>query len=382
MFPYPDELKIQWSSNIYKKEPELNEVLSNYSIMSGWMLTDDYLIDPIGRDVQIVTGILGRHGDIWIGLSDGTLFQGKTISEVLYPISIGSYGNNVYGMTLVKEFLWFGGSDYTSGEGISWLNLQSGESFTFDFDAEVNMDPTPIYSIYDSDQFLWAGGNNVTLVYDKVDNYWRTLGSERGIPNGMIWDIIGDSNYVWMASSSGISRLNKFSWRKDALGFEYLFDGIPVYDLDEFDEIIWIASQSGLYVYNQLQPQLRNAMELGIKEFSGNIMDVRAIKEFEGSIYISCNLGIIKFDKSELVWEILFPSEFYHNMKIYSMDVNKKHLFLGTQEGLVRISIKTGFIREYFFPFIGQVNALELDNNIIWMGTSKGLLKFKWTREN
>ena len=47
----------------------------------------------------------------------------------------------------------------------------------------------------------------------------------------------------------------------------------------------------------------------------------------------------------------------------------------------MRINLKTGFIREYFFPFIGQVNDIELDNNIVWLGTSNGLIKFKWKRD-
>ena len=109
---------------------------------------------------------------------------------------------------------------------------------------------------------------------------------------------------------------------------------------------------------------------------------VRAVKEFEGSIYACCDLGIVKFDLSEMVWELLFPAAYYHSKIVHAMAVNRKHIFLGTEEGLVRINKKTGFIREYFFPFIGQVNKLELKKNIIWMGTTNGLLKFKWTRES
>ena len=382
IFPFPDELKIQWSSGPYESDPSLKEILMNYSIMSGWMITGDYLIDHLGRNVDITTGLVGRHGDIWIGCSDGTLLQGKSVSEIFYPISTGPFGVDVGGMALVDEFLWLGGLDYISGKGISWLNLQSGESFTFEFDAVVNMSPTPIYSIWDSDQTIWAGGQGLALVYDKGDNYWRTLGVERGVPDGKVWDIVGDTSYVWMGSSSGLGRFNKHSWKEVPLGFEYLFQGIPVYDLDQTDGTMWIGSRSGLFIFNQRQPQLRNALEIGSKEFSGTIDNVRAVKEFEGSIYACCDLGIIKFNQSQLVWELLFPAAYYHSKNVYSLALNRKYLFLGTEEGLVRINKKTGFIREYFFPFIGRVNKVELEKNIIWLGTSNGLLKFKWTRES
>lgn len=382
IFPFPDEIKIQWSSGPYGDDRSLEEILMNYSIMSGWMLTGDHLIDPLGRTVDIITGLAGRHGDVWIGCSDGTLLQGKSVSEIFYPISTGSFGVDVGGMTLTDEFLWLGGLDYVSGKGVSWLNLYSGESYTFEFDAVVNMSPTPIYSIWYSDQTIWAGGHKLALVYDKGDNYWRTLGVERGVPDGKVWDIVGDSSHVWMASSNGIRRLNQDSWREEPLGFEYLFQGIPVYDLDQTDGTVWIGSRSGLFIFNQVQPQLRNASELGRKEFAGTMYGVKAVKEFEGSIYACCDLGIVKFDLSEMVWELLFPAAYYHSKIVHAMAVNRKHIFLGTEEGLVRINKKTGFIREYFFPFIGQVNKLELKKNIIWMGTTNGLLKFKWTRES
>jgi len=63
------------------------------------------------------------------------------------------------------------------------------------------------------------------------------------------------------------------------------------------------------------------------------------------------------------------------------MKIQRNQMFLGTKRGLVRINLKTGFIREYFFSFIGQVNDIELDNNIVWLGTSNGLIKFKWKRD-
>lgn len=381
IFPYPDEFKIQWSSSTYENEDYLKEILMNYSIMSGWIAAADHLVDPIGRTVYANTGLIGRHGDIWIGCRDGTLLQGKSITEILYPISTSPIGVDVGGMTLNDGVMWIGGIDFVAGKGISWLNLQSGESYTFQFDEVINMTPTSIYSIWHSDKTIWAGGEGITLVYDKTDNYWRTLGQEKGIPDGKIWDIVGDSNYVWLGSSAGIRRLNQDSWEEQPIGFEYLFQNISINDIEKIENTIWIGSTSGLHIFDEEHPQLRNALDLGVKEFAGNIYNVKVVKEYDGTIYACCDLGIIKFDLSEMVWELVFPASYYHSKIIHSMEINKKYLFLGTGEGLVRINKNTGFIREYYYPFIGQVNNIQLKNNIIWMGTNKGLVKFKWTRE-
>ena len=66
---------------------------------------------------------------------------------------------------------------------------------------------------------------------------------------------------------------------------------------------------------------------------------------------------------------------------VNSMAINEQFLFLGTRSGLSRINIKTGLIRDYKYPFIGEINDLALDDNILWIGSVNGLLKFKWKRD-
>ena len=56
------------------------------------------------------------------------------------------------------------------------------------------------------------------------------------------------------------------------------------------------------------------------------------------------------------------------------MAINEKFLFLGTSNGLCRINIKTGQIKDYNYSFIGQVNDLILDDNILWVGSNNGLI--------
>ena len=88
-----------------------------------------------------------------------------------------------------------------------------------------------------------------------------------------------------------------------------------------------------------------------------------------------------KFDTQSKEWELVSSSVVYDNKMIYSMSVNDNYLFLGTREGLSRINKRTGLIRNYSYPFIGQVNDLILDGNTLWIGSANGLIKFKWKRD-
>jgi ligand-binding sensor domain-containing protein len=381
IFPMPDELNIIWSSEPYRGQTELKEIFMNYSVMDGWLLNGDQFIDDLGRNVEIKTGLVGRHGNVWVGAEDGTFFHATTTMEAFYPLETGVANTDVSALHSDGEYLWLGSHDYVSSKGITRLNPRTNESYLYEFDGIINMMPSPIFSINVSEGELWAGGDGVILYHDFKENYWRTLDQTRGVPNGKLWDIYSDSTYIWLSSSSGIRRIERVTQRESPIGIEHLFDRIPVYDLESARNEIWIGSRSGVFVFDIENPQIRQAIDLGRKDFPELITRVTALDEFDHVIYVVGEMGIAKFDFDIRSWELIFPSTVYHAKTIYSMVVEKNHLFLGSSEGLIRINLNTGFMREYLFGFIGQVNDIVVDGKLVWLGTSNGLVKFKWKRD-
>ena len=382
MFPFPDQLQINWSGSYSNRlGNDFNNIINNYPVMGGWISSGNSYIDQLGRSIEIMSTLIGRHGDVWVGCDNGILLQGRQSDEIFYPLPTSVPGEDVFGMMISDELLYVGGTKISQGFGVSWLNKNTNETFTFDFESNINMTPTPIYSILDGKNTLWAGGKNCLLVYDKNDKFWRTLEQNDGIPEGNVTNIAGDSEDIWIASDEGIRRLDSKSWKEKPVGFEYLFNSLKIYDLELIDKTIWIASRSGLFLYNSSQPQLINAKDVGKVGFDGFIINVTALNYSDQSLYAVCDAGVINFDFYEKEWILLFPVSFYQDKIITSIEVNNKYLFLGTNDGIIRINKRNGYIREYLFPFIGTVNQMKLDKNYIWLGTTSGLIKFKWTRE-
>ena len=381
VYPTPDELDIVWSSGRYVGQTNLHEIFMNYTAMDGWILNGDEFIDPLGRRVEITTGLVARHGNVFVGTGDGTFFHGTTTMEAFYPMNPGITNTDVFGLYNDGNELWIGSADFIASKGISWMNPSSNESGVYEFEGTINMNPTSVYSLHVSNDELWAGGNELMLVYDMKEDSWRTLYEERGVPGGIIWDVYGDSTYIWVASSVGLRRIERATRREFPIGIENLFFNIPVYDIEGLDDDIWIGSRSGVFVFNKNNPQIQQAKDVGRKDFPELMIRITAIKEFDRVIYVAGEMGIAKFDPDEREWDLLFPSTVYHAIPVYSLVVNQKHLFLGTDDGLVRINKKTGFVREYNFPFIGQINELHLDGKTLWIGSSQGLIKFKWKRD-
>ena len=168
---------------------------------------------------------------------------------------------------------------------------------------------------------------------------------------------------------------------EDPIGIESYFDQRPVYDIERIEDLIWIGSRLGLFIYADDDPQLLQATDLGRKNFPERFYQITVIEEYDRVIYVVGDMGIAKFDIEEKEWDLLFTSAVYQSKTIYSMAVNDQHIFLGTDSGLMRINKRTGLIKDYLFSFIGQVNEIVLEDKTLWLGTTTGLVKFKWKRD-
>ena len=381
IYPRPDELNINWSSDQYSIQNEISDIVNNYTIMSGWMVSGSQFIDNYGRYIDITSGLIGSHNDVWIGSSDGTLFHGNKTMQAIFPTEFGVRGSNIEALSLDANNLWIGSKDYQISRGITRLNINNFQADHYDFDITVNMNLTEVHSILNFDSDLWLGGNGVVLVFDKDDNYWRTLGADRGIPDTDITSMVGDSNYIWIGSYYGIRQLDRRTRREEPMGFEYLFNNHPVYDLDINDYGVWIASRTGIYLYDKNNPQIMNALSLGISYLDFPVSRVTSIYQNKNILYFATNIGIVTFDMSEEIWDMLISAAEYKGLDVSDMLVVGKFCFIATQQGLFRINQKSHRVREYNFEFIGSVNTIKHMDKFIWIGTSEGLIRFKWRKD-
>ena len=381
IYPRPDELNINWSSDKYSIQNEISDIVNNYTIMSGWMVSGSQFIDNYGRYIDITSGLVGSHNDVWIGSSDGTLFHGNKTMQAIFPTEFGVRGSNIEALSLDANNLWIGSKDYQISRGITRLNINNFQADHYDFDITVNMNLTEVHSILNFDSDLWLGGNGVVLVFDKDDNYWRTLGADRGIPDTDITSMVGDSNYIWIGSYYGIRQLDRRTRREEPMGFEYLFNNHPVYDLDINDYGVWIASRTGIYLYDKNNPQIMNALSLGISYLDFPVSRVTSIYQNKNILYFATNIGIVTFDMSEEIWDMLISAAEYKGLDVSDMLVVGKFCFIATQQGLFRINQKSHRVREYNFEFIGSVNTIKHIDKFIWIGASEGLIRFKWRKD-
>ena len=381
IYPRPDEVNISWSSTNYYEQTDIATIMNNYALMSGWMASGSKLIDGYGRYIDITSGLIGNHNDVWIGTSDGTLFQGDKTMEAIFPTEFGIRGSNINALFHNEDNLWIGSKGYDISRGVTRLNTRNFRTDHYDFDVTVNMNLTEVHSFYDFENTLWVGGNSVVLVFDKPDNFWRTLGEDRGIPNSDITSMVGDSNYVWIGSYYGIRQIDRKSKREEPMGFEYLFHNHPVNDLVLNEFGVWIASRTGIYLYDKSNPQIMNALSIGDSYLDFPVSRVTSIFQENELLYFATNIGVVSFNTKEKFWDMVIPASNYKGLDVSDLLVMGKFCFIATDQGMFRINLKSKRIREYSFDFIGSVNSIENIGKYVWMGTSEGLIRFKWRKD-
>ncbi len=382
VYPLPDELNIQWSSGDYRSDNQSKDNFTDYVILDGWMFNGNELIDRNGSRKIITTVFYTQHGDIYLGSENGVVFYGSKTMETFTPIIPDIINDDVSSLYLDNYYLWIGSQNFLSSKGITKLDVKSLESISFNFEETINMHPSSIYSLVSSNNEIWAGGEGMILHYNGKKNFWKTLDQARGIPGGIIWDLCVTDRHLWMATSRGVKRLELSTHSVDLIGIEQYFRNTQVYTIENIKNEIWIGSKSGLFIYSKDDPKLINAFSLQKKEeLINNFFNFTVIHENNNQVYIAGDMGVAKFDTKLKEWELIIPSVVYGSEMIYSMAINDKYLFLGTRKGLSRVNKRSGLIRDYNYPFIGQVNDLILDGNILWVGSSNGLLKFKWKRD-
>ena len=382
IYPIPDELSIEWSSGEYRSDQKFDKDFTDFIILDGWIFNGNELIDQNGSRKKITSVFFSQYGNIYLGSENGVVFYGSETMETFKPVIPDIINEDVLSLYLDNYHLWVGSLNFLKSEGISKIDVKSLESFPFKFEETINMEPSPIYSIISSANEVWVGGEGIILYYNEKKNFWKTLDQGRGISDGIVWDMCISDRHLWTATSRGINRIDLATHSINLIGIEEYFRDTQVYSIENINEQIWIGSRRGLFIYSQDDPKLINALDLQKKdELINNFYNFTSIHENDDLVYVAGDMGVARFNTMQNEWELISPSVVYGAETVYSMTVNDKFLFLGTRNGLSRINKSTGLVREYKYPFIGQVNDMVLDGNVLWIGSNNGLLKFKWKRD-
>jgi signal transduction histidine kinase/DNA-binding response OmpR family regulator/streptogramin lyase len=319
-----------------------------------------------------------QNGNIWLGTGGGGLskFNGESFTN--YSISEGLSNNTVYSILEdqsgkiwigtdgggVNIFIGEGFTHYTENEGLSHnivlsvMEDQSGNIWAGTGGGGVNVFNEDGFTHYTKDDGL---SNNIvwSILEDQRGNIWLGTGDggvsmfdgesfthyteTEGLSNNRVRTLLEDrSGNIWLGTDGGVSKYNgeSFSHYTEDEG---LSNNVVWSILEDQTGNIWVGTEGGgVNVFNG-----ENFTHYGINEGLSNNTVFSIIEDKNGNIWLGTEGGGVSLFDGESFTHFTV-NEGVPNNSVWSITEDKSApsnevaVFLGTENGLSRISLTEG----------------------------------------
>ncbi len=382
LLPLPDEDNINWSSK-HEYNLDLPTKLKNYAIMDGWILNYNQFIDPFGKSTTPTTYHFGTHNKVYIGLEDGIILIGDNQMETLQPMIFGLNNDNITAL-IAKNDLWIVGRNDFNSEGITRYNIRNKYFEHIDFENSINFRAQSFYSILETDKEIWIGGNSTISVYNKKKDYWREINEGQGIPNGLVTAMVDDESSVWVGSNRGLVKVSKINKHIKKIDVENKLTLYRINDLEFVNGKLWVATDNHLLIYDTINNTFTDFKGIGDtdlintrKNIFRNFTDLFRSKN---QIYAMTRDGVLKYDFGNNRWSVIVEPSAFADSKVNKLVVMHEHCFLGAYDSIWQIDLESGLSQQYDFSFIGSVQDMYIQDDTLFIGSDKGLIKYLWKK--
>ena len=343
--------------------------------------------------------IIDKSENLWVGTLQGiSKTDLKKKKFILYrksnsPNSLDLLGNVIASLYKNDDgILWVG----NWGQGLNLVNRKTGEVEHFSTRHSGNhyIPNDFVHVIFkDSEGEIWLGTRNGILIYDKSGNIlvdWKTYFKNSLLPNFnnvRIYMIIQDRDLNYsIGTQNGLYKINLKKSAVDVfqkeLDANYQLSANLVYCLLEDSEgLIWIATVSGLDVYNPVTKKIRHFR----KEEKGLSDDfiISLCEDKKGDIWIGTATYLNIYIKKDSTFTYYSQEQGLPNNRIFEIVKDKNNdIWVATGKGLCKFDSKQNIF--HTFTLEDGLQSLEFnlraafvcDDGEILMGGMNGFNSF------
>jgi ligand-binding sensor domain-containing protein/signal transduction histidine kinase len=297
--------------------------------------------------------LIDKSENLWIGTLSGiSKTDLKQNKFKLYRNSPSPNSTNLLGNVIAGIFknddgiLWIG----NWGQGLNLVNPETNEVEHFSSQLKGNhyIPNDFVHVIYkDNEQNIWLGTRDGILIYDKPENRfvsWYEYFPKADLPilaNTRVYHIVQDKlfNY-WIATQNGLYHVDLKTpsieiFQHEKQGHYRLSANLVYCLLEDSEGLIWIATISGLDVYNPVSKTIKHFQ----KEENGLSSDfiISLCEDHKGRIWIGTNAGINRYDKKDSSFSYYTQDDGLPNNNIFEILKDKHNdLWIATGKGLCK----------------------------------------------
>jgi ligand-binding sensor domain-containing protein/signal transduction histidine kinase len=317
----------------------------------------------IGHDI-VQSLHIDRSENLWIGTLQGiSKTDLKKKKFFLYrnsnsPNSLNLLGNVIASIYQDHEgILWVG----NWGQGLNRINRKTNEveHFSTGHSGNHHINNDFIHVIFENtDHHLWLGTRDGISVYDKAHNQfipWYEFYRNPKLPtfrNVRISMIIQDRNLnYWIGTQNGLYKIDLkrsiVEVFQQELDNNHRLSGNLIYCLLEDSEgLIWIATVSGLDVYNPVTKKIKHFRK-GEKGLCDDFV-ISLCEDQKGRIWIGTSTYVNRYDKKDSTFTYYSQEQDLPNNRIFEIIKDKQNgLWFATGKGLCRFNEKQNTFQSF-----------------------------------
>lgn len=317
------------------------------------------------------------QGNIWIG-TDGGVFIYNPVSDSFSAFTEASDNGIV-----IKDFVTMIGNDENDN---IWISVENQGLFCYKPSEGKLLNPLCNSGLPNITRF-WLDGNTCWLalyadnLYYTEDNFetlkpFKDAEGNEIFKNDIInWQVTGSHNCVYVASSNGLTEINKTTGKARKLLDTY----VRALQFKSDDEL-WVGAESGLYIYNLANEKITHLTVPDQDDpyaLSDNAIYSLCCDK-ENGMWIGSYFGGVNYCPYQWTcFEKFYPRDDlrYFGRRVREIcESNDGTLWIGTEDkGLFNYNPENGKIKPFKHPAIYQnIHGLCLDGDDLWVGTFSG----------
>jgi len=373
--------QIKWFG---RRASSLND-LPELFMQDGYFFDTSGIIKDHRLDDYNVTCYTKDHWNtIWVGSWGANIGKADSRIKILELIPNGLFIKNVNAFEFdYAGNIWAGGiGSYNGQSGITYWDIDNSQVNYYQARFHNDMYNDQVTSIAIDDNFVWFGTEFGLVRFEPSENEWKTYDTGLGLRDNYILDVEADEKNVWIGTLLGLCQLNKETMNEEGFRIKDVAENdilnMKVYDIELMNNLLWIGTELGVYVYDKTKqtggfedepdgPQNNEVTAVGVLE--------------DEEVWFGMEDGVEVFDMKTKKWKGVPEKRFRTSAYINYIVVDDFSAWLATDDGVLKFDKDT----KRWIKFTvedglasNKVNYIVLDGDYVWFGTSEGLTQFYW----
>lgn len=319
------------------------------------------------------TAAVRQEKTLWVGSWGFGAFEYDLINRSSSHLLMGIAGGRTDAVCLDGETFWFAGGGFEALGITSWQRDEDVWRY-FSREYEFGLLSNRVATIAADSEFIWLGTEDGLSRLDKKKGTFTTFTVFDGLPASEVTALCTAGDSLWVGTGLGSCVMEKESGSLSR--FQEL--GVWVNDLMVLNDTLWAATEDGVFVLD---------IDSGKwSEFSDpeGVLAVSAtcLLADEEKIWFGTWRGVLRFDRRSRSWERFTSPIHLPHERVHALAADRENVWIGTASGVAQFVRNTGDWIRYVQDdgLVGrEVNAIISAEGYVYFATEKGVTRYYWS---